>query len=110
MEPFYGGSHRQFMDLLRDKLLAPRGVPTLLITLPPKKWHWNMRTAALHCARALPARQDLPRDLSRLTLLCSSYLNLAELLGLRPDLAPCALLPAHRRRPHKVPVAPGLRQ
>uniref|UniRef100_A0A8C6UNK4 tRNA-queuosine alpha-mannosyltransferase n=1 Tax=Neogobius melanostomus TaxID=47308 RepID=A0A8C6UNK4_9GOBI len=52
-----------------------------LWTLPPKKWHWRARTSALVYS------QTLPRVHQYRVLFCSSVLNLAELVALRPDLA-----------------------
>lgn len=75
LEPFYGGSHKQLVDLLiRDQ-------DWTLWTLPPKKWHWKSRTAALIYSQTLPREQDYR------VLFCSSVLNLCELVALRPDLA-----------------------
>lgn len=60
VEPFYGGSHKQFVDLLVQQLLAPAASASdaaprhLCVTLAPKKWHWTMRTAALSISRRIP--------------------------------------------------------
>merc|ERR1711973_823980 len=51
-----------------------------LFTLPDKKWHWRARTSALYFA------EMIPHDHQFKTLFTSSVLNLAELIGLRPDL------------------------
>ncbi|KAI0233378.1 Glycosyltransferase-like domain-containing protein 1 [Lamellibrachia satsuma] len=75
VEPFYGGSHRQLIDLLYDDIPA-----CTRFTLPAKKWHWRARTAALQFS------QTIPRSDSYRLLFCSSVLNLAELAALRPDL------------------------
>lgn len=37
-EAWYGGSHKQFIDLLHENYKNSE-----LITLEPKKWHWRMR-------------------------------------------------------------------
>lgn len=79
LEPFYGGSHRQLMDLLVSELGPEQ---CRLVTLPATKWHWRARTAALWLAERIE-----PSERYRV-LLASGVLNLAELLGLRPDLAP----------------------
>ena len=78
LEPYYGGSHRAFLD---GWSAAGRHEWTIL-SLPAYKWKWRMRHAAVtfaeevrgRCARG--ERWDL--------LLGSDMLNLAEFLGLAP--------------------------
>uniref|UniRef100_A0A3Q2Z1Y2 tRNA-queuosine alpha-mannosyltransferase n=1 Tax=Hippocampus comes TaxID=109280 RepID=A0A3Q2Z1Y2_HIPCM len=76
LEPFYGGSHKQLLDLLSAHLDS-----CVAFTAPAKKWHWKARTSALDFSQRVT-----PNPTYRV-LFCSSVLNLCELAALRPDLA-----------------------
>ncbi|XP_037031532.1 glycosyltransferase-like domain-containing protein 1-like isoform X1 [Bradysia coprophila] len=80
IEAFYGGSHKQLLDTILENI---NSMEYELFTLPAKKWHWRARMSALHFA------QTIPTDHQYNILFTSSVLNLAELLGVRPDLAKC---------------------
>ncbi|XP_015240202.1 PREDICTED: glycosyltransferase-like domain-containing protein 1 [Cyprinodon variegatus] len=76
VEAFYGGSHKQLIDLLKENIEG-----CSVFTLPAKKWHWRARTAALYFSQTIPACSTYR------VLFSSSVLNLCELVALRPDLA-----------------------
>nr|XP_019965191.1 PREDICTED: glycosyltransferase-like domain-containing protein 1 [Paralichthys olivaceus] len=76
VEPFYGGSHKQLIDLLNENIIG-----CCVFTLPAKKWHWRARTAALYFSQTIPTCPTYR------VLFSSSVLNLCELVALRPDLA-----------------------
>lgn len=82
IEPFYGGSHKQLIDILLQYLIQPSAsIDIDLYKLPAKKWHWRARTSALYFS------QTIPENKSYKILFCSSVLNLTELIGLRQDLS-----------------------
>ncbi|MDC7225815.1 MAG: DUF3524 domain-containing protein [Spirochaetales bacterium] len=57
IEPFYGGSHRDFAD----GLIKHSFHDITLVTLPARYWKWRMRGAALHFSQIIenPSEYDL---------------------------------------------------
>lgn len=80
IEPFYGGSHKQLVDLLVQGLLQPKGVTHHVCSLPARKWHWRLMASSVYFASVIPHSTALR------VLFMTSMVNLPELLGLRPDL------------------------
>ena len=81
LEPYYGGSHRAFLDswMRRSKHEWD------LLSLPANKWKWRMRAAAIEFADVVKQRLNKGRTWD--VIFCSDMLNLAEFLGLAgPDL------------------------
>jgi len=72
VEPYYGGSHKAFLDGYRGH--SRHSVE--LLTMPARKWKWRMRGAALSMGRELAERSDA-FDL----LFASDFVDLAALLG-----------------------------
>ncbi|MFT5128200.1 MAG: glycosyltransferase involved in cell wall biosynthesis [Rhodothermales bacterium] len=76
IEPFYGGSHRAFLDGWQ----AHSSHTWQTHGLPDRHWKWRMRHAPVTLAAEL-------RSVQADVLWCSDMLNLAELRGLAPHLA-----------------------
>ena len=80
VEPFSCSSHSYLISWLSRELSKSNDVQVSVLSLPGKKWHWRLRASAYWAA------QNIPRIQSRTTVLFSSMINVAEVLGLRPDL------------------------
>ncbi len=76
LEPYYGGSHQAFLD---GWSAASRHRWTIL-SLPPYKWKWRMRHAAVTFAEQV--RELLEQGRQWDAVFCSDMLNLAEFRGL----------------------------
>ena len=79
LEPYYGGSHKAFLD---GWMQYSRHEWTLL-SLPPWKWKWRMRHSAITLASQTSDRISEGGDWD--IIFCSDMLNLAEYLGLVPQ-------------------------
>ena len=75
VEPYYGGSHRSFLDGLQRHLPFDFS----LLSLPAHSWKWRMRFSAPWCAGQLPAKRHVDG------LLCSTFIDVASLRGLGPS-------------------------
>jgi len=80
LEPYYGGSHRAFIDVFSK---ASRHNWTVL-TLPAHKWKWRMRHSAI--TFAWQADELMKKNQSWDLLFCSDMLNLAEFVALAPSV------------------------
>ena len=78
LEPYYGGSHKAFVD---GWIQNSRHAWTLL-TLPANKWKWRMRHAAITFADQV--KKHTGEGQSWDVVFCSDMLNLAEFSGLAP--------------------------
>jgi len=78
LEPYYGGSHRSFLD----GWIGQSRHSWTLLTLPPYKWKWRMRHSAVTFAAMVA--EALEGSSCWDLLFCSDMLNLAEFLGLTP--------------------------
>jgi len=78
LEPYYGGSHRAFID----GLSKASGHTWTLLTLPAHKWKWRMRHSAITFASR--AAELMEKRQSWDLLFCSDMLNLAEFAALAP--------------------------
>jgi len=78
LEPYYGGSHRAFIDGL-SKVSKHNWS---LLTLPAHKWKWRMRHSAITFASQ--TTELMKKHQSWDLLFCSDMLNLAEFVGLTP--------------------------
>ncbi len=75
IEPYFGGSHKIFLNELKQHLPA---FEFIFITLPARKWQWRMRVAAPWVAHQLPKKRHVD------VILCSTFIDVACLRGLAP--------------------------
>jgi glycosyltransferase involved in cell wall biosynthesis len=76
LEPYYGGSHKLFLQGLQDTIDAEY----TLLTLPARKWKSRMQLSALWFAREI---NKLPGDRPYFdTVLCSTFVDVAVLRAL----------------------------
>lgn len=78
LEPYYGGSHRAFLD----GWIARSSHEWTLLTLPATKWKWRMRHAAITFSDQVREMQPVTESWD--CIFCSDMLNLADFRGLAP--------------------------
>ncbi len=78
LEPYYGGSHRDFLE----GWAARSRHRWTLCTLPATKWKWRMRHSALTLAENVRERAAAGEAWD--VIFCSDMLGLAEFRGLAP--------------------------
>ena len=78
LEPYYGGSHKAFLD----GWIARSRHDWTLLSLPATKWKWRMRHAAITMAGQVA--DAVSRGQGWDLLFCSDMLGLAEFVGLSP--------------------------
>lgn len=76
LEPYWGGSHRRFLEGLADHL----PFRFHFLTLPARKWKWRMRFSAPWYSEQL---RHLERD-DWDAILCSTFVDVATLRALAP--------------------------
>ena len=96
IEPFYGGSHREFADGL--KLWSRHHID--LVTLPARFWKWRMRGAALYLAKSI--RLPLNYD----GVIVTNLMSLVDLKVMWGTNCPPILLYFHENQLN-YPLAPG---
>ena len=97
LEPFYGGSHRDFAKGLK----AHSRHDIHVATLPARFWKWRMRGAALHFVQRVADISDYDGIIS------TGLMSLADFRALRTDCPP-TLLYLHENQ-LTYPLAPGER-
>jgi glycosyltransferase involved in cell wall biosynthesis len=76
LEPYYGGSHRFFLEGLQIHVAAEY----TLFTLPARKWKMRMQLSALWCIKKI--NELSPRERWFDVVLCSSFVDIAVLRAL----------------------------
>jgi glycosyltransferase involved in cell wall biosynthesis len=79
LEPYYGGSHKAFLD----GWSAVSKHDWSVFKLAAYKWKWRMRHSAITFADQIKECVDKGREWD--LIFCSDMLNLAEFLGLAPE-------------------------
>jgi glycosyltransferase involved in cell wall biosynthesis len=96
LEPFFGGSHREFAQ----GLVAHSRHSIDLLTLPARFWKWRMRGAALYFIEKAPALKSYDG------LITTDLMSLSDFKALSKGDCPPALVYFHENQ-LTYPLAPG---
>jgi len=96
LEPFFGGSHRNFAE----GLVAHSRHDIDLLTLPARSWKWRMRGAALHFVKTI-SNLDVYDG-----LITTDLMSLSDFKALTGSASPPALVYFHENQ-LTYPLAPG---
>lgn len=80
IEPYYGGSHKRFLDGLTRHL----DLDFTLLSLPARKWKMRMQLAAPWFIEQIKTMPTAARKFD--TVLCSSFMDVAVLRAMAPAL------------------------
>jgi glycosyltransferase involved in cell wall biosynthesis len=98
IEPYFGASHRSFLEGLQHH--SRHAVE--IFSLAPRMWKWRVRGAALHFAPLLAQAGDFD------VLLCSDFVNVADLRALLPPrLRVCPVLYYLHENQLSYPLSPN---
>lgn len=96
LEPFFGGSHRNFAE----GLISHSKHEIDLYTLPARFWKWRMRGAALYFAQKIPPLENYDG------LIATDLMSLSDLKALCSPSCPPSLVYFHENQ-LTYPLAPG---
>jgi len=96
LEPFFGGSHRNFAE----GLVAHSRHKIDLFSLPARFWKWRMRGAALYFAKKVPSLKDCDG------LIVTDLMSLSDFKALCKPVCPPSLVYFHENQ-LTYPLAPG---
>ena len=96
LEPFFGGSHREFAR----GLVSHSQHHIDLLTLPARFWKWRMRGAALYFIKKIPSLKSYDG------LLTTGLMSLSDFKALSNDACPPTLVYLHETQ-LTYPLAPG---
>ncbi len=96
LEPFFGGSHREFAE----GLISHSQHSIDLLTLPARYWKWRMRGAALYFVKKIPSFESYNG------LITTDLMSLSDFKALSKGVCPPALVYFHENQ-LTYPLAPG---